>query len=384
MVKIAIIDTGIDIEQLQYKTIVEDSYVINNSLLPVRIVGRSNITEQHGTICAQILEKDLARFNINYSIIDINAFCTPDNETSLYTEIDRIASALELCLELKVQLVSLSLGIQIIRKIKKLENVLKRLELNNTIIVAAGDNNKKIGLPAFYSYVLGVENDYTKIISTDQIVYSEKCLRGIQVSARCPFSDSRLSNSYTVPVVVARIARYIDKGMNDLDEIINELKKETPLDLLYTIEKEHTNELLCCCGQYSIPHININIKEIEKSLKIAELMLNQMSELQYDGICIVGGYKAMQDIRFFNNKLLYNNLEKAICFFERYSNVDYIVSCGNISSVREGPDISVYIKGNKLFIANTDRAVYQDDYIKYRDINYAGIISGELIKDVES
>lgn len=384
MVKIAIIDTGIDIEQLQCRTIVEDAYIIDNNLIPVKVFDRSNITEQHGTICARILEKYLAYNNVDYSIIDINAFYAKDNKSSLYTEVDKLTSALELCLELKVQIVSLSLGIQIIRNIKKLENAVKKLELNNTIIIAAGDNNKKIGLPALYSHVLGVEMDYSKNLGIDQIVYSEKCFRGIQVSARCPFSDSRQSNSYTVPVVVSRIAQYIDIGINNLDEIVNELKKETPSDLLHIIEKEYKNELQCCDVQYSIPHININIEGKDDSLRLAEILLNQMSEIQYDGICIYDCEKDIQDIRFFNSEVLYNNLENAICFFEQYSNVDYIVSCGNISSVREVPDMSIYIKGKELFITNTGRTVYHDDHMNYRDINYAGIISRELTKDVES
>ena len=72
MVRIAIIDTGIDIKELQNKQIIDTRFIIHNGDLVEISHGYSYpLISNHGTICAQILEEYMPT-NIEYRIIDIN------------------------------------------------------------------------------------------------------------------------------------------------------------------------------------------------------------------------------------------------------------------------------------------------------------------------
>ena len=181
----------------------------------------------HGTVCAAVLDFCAG----DYELINIRMLGSSDSK--VFGEIDLLAKALNLCMELKVDVVSLSAVSSILSDSKKLFNITRELS-KQASIVSALDNRLFVTVPTSYPHVLGVRNDNLEALNPGGLAYRALDPFSANIFANCNFPFLREmrrhpSNSFAVPVVAAHINDLLNCGIAH-DEIGTALQnlKEYP------------------------------------------------------------------------------------------------------------------------------------------------------------
>lgn len=144
MMKIAIIDSGINPQKFERIHLAKKLYVQNGKIVPdYRLYYPNN----HGTVCASVIDKYLAH---DISLISINVF------NGRRGNINNLILALKWCFHNKVKLINLSCGSVDETDGALLKKVMEHYDYSKGIIVAAQSNANYRTYPACLSKVLGV------------------------------------------------------------------------------------------------------------------------------------------------------------------------------------------------------------------------------------
>ena len=136
MYKVAFIDDGI-MEGIQELPEQVRKYKIRNGVLEEKKEHSSLFCLSHGTMCFLIFAEYV--IDKEYILYDIQIL----NELTSSGNVKDLAEALRFCLDEKVDLINMSLGIT--HHIdSEGEDILKKLHTNGTIMVAAQNNNNQI------------------------------------------------------------------------------------------------------------------------------------------------------------------------------------------------------------------------------------------------
>lgn len=218
MPKIALIDTYVN-----------PRYIKNGTVRHIKLLqGEEHDDESisHGTLCAMLIDCCTSDYDL------INIQILPDAGTrKSFGSIDNLAEALDMCIELDIDIISMSAVTSLLSDSKLIYAKAKRLS-EKTVIVGALDNAKYITVPTSYPFVIGVQNDGDNCLTPGEIAYKHDEIFGTDLYANCDFEfldDMGFvpSNSFAVPVAVAYINNLM-KIENLTPEFVWEILRSLP------------------------------------------------------------------------------------------------------------------------------------------------------------
>jgi len=143
--KIGIIDTGID---AYYANNIQGAYIFEAPTGEI-IVRTDSVqdTSGHGTMCYRIIKETCP--NTDFFIVKIfNGWP--------FTKENILIKAIELCIEQKVSIINISLGIQTETISDELHELLNLARTLNIAVISSGHINNKTCFPACHDKVIGV------------------------------------------------------------------------------------------------------------------------------------------------------------------------------------------------------------------------------------
>lgn len=217
MGRIALLDTAVDPGRIHCKAF--SSYRICEA---GRQAEGSAIS--HGTACAMVLDQ----FASDYELVHIQILSEPDVPGKKpMGDVRCLKEGLSLCRKLGVDIISLSAVSSLLSDSGCLLPILQELS-EKSIIVSALDNRHYITIPASYPFAVGVQSDPEGLLCPGELAYQSKDIFGAGLYANCDMQMLKKmgifpSNSFAVPVAVARINEWVDNGM-DVWQCIRQLK----------------------------------------------------------------------------------------------------------------------------------------------------------------
>lgn len=142
MKRVAIIDDEIHTGLLKHRNGQIEKHGIENNTLKKISLNEGTLKLSHGTICAQILEHYA---QVEYELINIKLLRekTDDIQTKDIgqAEVQQLKLALEKCIALNVDIISMSLGLTVLNDARVLDIIIAQLNEMGVIMVAAGSNS---------------------------------------------------------------------------------------------------------------------------------------------------------------------------------------------------------------------------------------------------
>ena len=169
----------------------------------------------HGTMCAMVLDHCAD----DYELVNIRIF--DSDEGKVFCDVELLAKALNLCLELDIDVISLSAVSSILSDSRHLYGVTKKLS-DRAAIVSALDNRRYVTVPTSYPHVFGVRSDHSGLLLPGEVAYHAGDPFSANLYANCGFPFLRdmgrgQSNSLAVPVVAAYVNGLFNEGYNISD-----------------------------------------------------------------------------------------------------------------------------------------------------------------------
>ena len=148
MIKIGIIDSGIDEINLNGKSNIKGIY-LKKDYRTKEVHYCEDIFDQigHGNDCFKI---------ISSLISDASYYLVKVFEKELVTDIDILVEAIQVCVDQHVDIINISAGVKADKMPELLRNVCDRAYNNNAVIVSAQHNQGSRCYPANYTKVIGV------------------------------------------------------------------------------------------------------------------------------------------------------------------------------------------------------------------------------------
>ena len=176
MNRIAIIDDEINCSFIDGIRITK--YRLNGTELKPIQYQSDNIPEYgHATVCAKILSTYAKGFEI------INIVIMKDRRHP--ATIEALCNALEACIELNIELVSMSLRSQYLSDSIYLRKVVEKIHKKGIIMVSALSNDNFYTVPAGLSEVIGVCQEQQDLLLPGEVVYLTENFWDIQLIANC-------------------------------------------------------------------------------------------------------------------------------------------------------------------------------------------------------
>ena len=368
MVKVAIIDDEIHVGMLLHSSRLTEKYLIKNHTIKKISFKEETLKLSHGTICAQILEHYA---QAEYELINIKLLKekTDNIRTKDFgqAEVQQLKLALEKCLELGVDIISMSLGSTVLNDARVLDGVIARLNEVGVIIVAAGSNNGHYSIPSMYPEVIGVQHDGIHILKRGEMVYDPDNHLGIEVTAGFGFKRYVACNSYTVPIVVARILKYMDQGARQKNEIISLLEADSPQSIAKIFQQFSMNDMMDSDTVLDIPHICIVQNDEGDSVdSFTTVMMNCFErENQHCALIVkkadksrIGIFETEKyNIPVKNLLAFVSNRASPDAVFTSWKEEDYHIA---IKELDISPDVLVRIDGENIFAQNDEETVIYD------------------------
>ena len=196
---------------------------VNKRMLryPERLVKTVRLTEDKGETCndlntrhATLIAGILEQLASGYQIVNIAVL---GQEHS--ARIADLITALNMCIELDADIVSMSMGSALPTDALQLYPITKEIADHGTVIVAAQSNSGEWTFPAAFRHVLGVQCDLVERLPPGGIDVHESNLLGIDITASCRGlllnrDDNR--NSFAVPVAVAKLLTFPQLNVQQL------------------------------------------------------------------------------------------------------------------------------------------------------------------------
>lgn len=204
MSRIVLIDTKIDASLLRCSSFA--AYDVTGS--PSQPSGRLS----HGTACALVLD----HCTEDYSLISVEAFSDSAAGQKPRGSIEALRDALQLCLDLQPDIVSLSAGSTTLSNSSLIAGLCMEI-CRKSVFVAALDNLRYVTVPASYPFVFGVQSDRAGLLAPGQLACRPGDLFGAELYANCAFDfltryGCTPSNSLAVPVAAASINQLLNAG----------------------------------------------------------------------------------------------------------------------------------------------------------------------------
>lgn len=210
--KVVIIDSGIDLKMYDlYKNVKQSS--------SYKLDTKGNVIEDnaimfrhpHGTAIAMIIKRLFDKVEIfNMNILDEN----------LMSDGRILIHALKKAIEIKPDIIHLSLGTTKLKYKYALSKIIKNAEKNNIIVVSAYSNDGKNSYPAALKHVIGVKSseisDNYSIYFNKNIFYAPPII--IYDELECFLKYKRLCGN---SIAAAYIAGYMCKIINSKQNINN-------------------------------------------------------------------------------------------------------------------------------------------------------------------
>lgn len=162
----------------------------------------------HGALCAAVILRACPQM----PIISIKIM-----EQGTAGDIRRLSTALNWCLENNVSLVHMSLGTLVYELKDRIEDTVRRLLENGTLMVAAFHNRNIPTWPAVFPGVFGVRADKRGVLENRDIAFDRdfpgsrenSLIACISENLGEGLEDIRYANSFAAPVVTAKLARMV-------------------------------------------------------------------------------------------------------------------------------------------------------------------------------
>ena len=345
MIKIAILDTKVEKNRLKNRKF---RYY---SVLNGRDSGVESALCSHGTVCAMILDY----LTKDYELINIQIMEEPpSNQGKPMGYIEDLRKGLELCLDLKPDLICMSAVTSVLSDSKELYSLVKKISEKSTVI-AALDNKGYVTVPSSYPFVIGVLADRENILGPGEVMYREDGWLCSNVFANCQFDwlkEHRCtpSNSLAVPVVAAKLNDWINQGK----EILKMLKQtEKPNLKLGTLQ-------LPVIDREQVPVAVIYSQDVTKAYRACIRTMDCLyADYGVQAVCL-SGTEETYDIRV--KKL--RSVEKDLPVMQRYYRADLIflaLDMEHYMDVKDFDDIDLFI-----YLNETDelfRASYENKSI---------------------
>lgn len=170
----------------------------------IKMINSNNVSHPHGTVISTILTS-LCK---NVEIISINIL---DNDLASDGRI--LIYAIKQAIELKPQIINLSLGTTLHNYKVRLIKLIKKAYKKNIIVVSAAENSGKISYPAFLKGVVGVKRSNN---SDNCINYKDNFFIGPgNVTDISEVKNMNLPNACGNSISAAYITGYIAKLVED-------------------------------------------------------------------------------------------------------------------------------------------------------------------------
>ena len=381
--KVAFIDTGINTNYLKNPERVTSRFIINNGQsekYPLFTSSSKSISDDHGTMCARIFEHYAEDYD--YQIVDIKVlnsiYDTDDNEVIGKGNIKDLNKALELCLDLNVDIISMSLGSLLLSDSRYVRDIIDELNNNGVMIVAANSNSRKLSIPAVFPEVFGVEYDIWGILKPGEILYCPKDPLRIDIISAFEFEDELPSNSYAVPIVTARINKYISEGKNGRPEIARAFMEDCGECELLAKKKYMADDTPC-----ELPHIKVIAYEppIIAYEYVKDIMDCLTDKHNCECACLFGMGKPI-DCRFFDMRQFDMPFDQVVSVFEKYADLSVLFSIWDTKNEPDDidADVTITIKNDQTLIINDEGIVIYDSLKSGKNLN--GTQAGNLLANV--
>lgn len=331
---IALIDNIINLNYIIHTNNVKTYCIINNVITQrPNNWQEKNIT--HATICTSILESLIE----DYQLINIEIINT---DVSLCS-VENLAKALTFCMEMQVDVISLSIGTTRLSDSIILYPIIKKMASKGIIVVAAHSNQGYMTLPAAYSEVIGVVANKTELFQNSDMYTIPHNQFGIDIISAYKQNfnlfplEAYFGNSFVVPVVVACVCKIIKSGIKqNVDFIKLELQK--CLQVSFTDINKYFNYYYSI-DDYNVPNVLIMSKNNCISIQIINLLEYLAIVQNVEAVCITD--RDIEDIRFvqFNKekKTLKEDIKN-----NYYANIDLIFFW------LQGKNIQIILKNLKI------------------------------------
>lgn len=222
-IKAAIIDDGVDVSQFNdiRSLIVKKDLNIEENFC---VSDKNN----HATTCLKIIQKFSDIGNMDWYSIKIL-----DDDSKL-ANINQFLKALELCTELGVKIIHLSIGTSIYNDFEYVAKYINRLCEKGVIIVAASSNNGTVTYPAYMNNVISVKNH--NLLKDNKYIFNENPMDHVDFSASSSHiiridNDINLtphSNSYAAPIITAKVISILNNNpVASFEEVYSLLIKDS-------------------------------------------------------------------------------------------------------------------------------------------------------------
>ena len=365
MKRVAIIDDEIHTGLLKHRNRLIEKHVIENNTLKKISLNEDTLKLSHSTICAQILEHYA---QVEYELINIKLLRekTDDIQTKDIgqAEAKQLKLALEKCAALKVDIISMSLGSTILNDARVLDNTIEQLNEMGVIMVGAGSNIGHFSVPAMYPEVIGVQHDGIHILKRGEMIYDPCNVLGIEVTAGFGFKRYIACNSFTVPIVVARILKYMDQGLRHKNEIVERLIRESPKRILKIFQQSTCNDIVDIDTDLDIPHLCI-VQDKEDDSFITVLM--ECFERENQHCALIEKEANKYSIGIFETKKYNISVKNLLAFVSTHASLDAIFTSWkeeDYHSIKNelgaAPDVLIYVDGENIFAENDEGIAIYD------------------------
>lgn len=331
--KIAIIDDEIN-EKYVKNVLIEKIYVINNMNIT------NNIENTHSTKILAILNK-MAK--VDFQVVNIIVF-----DEGKSTTIKSLQTALQICLDLDINIICMSLGTTRISEYDFMRNEIMQLYQKGVLLVAALNNDYHITLPACVKQVLGVRYDHLENTQFNRMIYSENDALNIECVVQYDFEklDNYIipSNSFALPILVGQIINKCKReDLKDKSKVllkvcdIKQTYSEDYVELIQPLEQE-------------VPVCLLKLEEDKDISLMQEYIkyINYKHGLEVGSICL----ESMNN----SNDLLTFSLEK-LENVEVIKNIISAINADIIFLVYKTPNLLRYLK--KVIVVNINIVCYK-------------------------
>ena len=341
---VAILDDGVSKLFFPIPPFFEEKYVTEECDSPVSI--------SHATIVANIIQK----YSNNCIFTSIKVLDNNGDGT-----LQALIKGVELCLEMNVDIIHMSIGTTRFYKTAKLVKLLERVAKKKICVIAAQSNSMLYTIPACLNEVIGVRHS-DECLPEDYIIQINNW-DGVDIltSSRHHITIKNEgekillpSNSFAAPYITSLIANIIsEKGRMPKSQIINELCKNAKrikhTDFMINDVYDHKtvfsadynfSRRLYINRQAHVPVISLNCLN-QKHIGIANKIIAIFNEMN------INIYPALKSPDSPNTI----NWQQLICFVELKYDIDAIL----INNINELSDIIIEFEEKNILLKAFDQ-----------------------------
>lgn len=357
-IKLVIIDSGVCKNHIVFKNSSFKGIFIKQNYKENKIEISHDIEDKigHGTAITYILSS--LRKHVDIYIVKIfNDEMDVDYDTY-------IAALQYINNNLHPDILHLSNGISMCNDIEELRKTCDLLTNNGTIIIAAFDNSGCISYPAAFPNVIGVDMTLNckKVTDFEFVKKSIVNIRAAAVTQTLPWKDGKYQlvsgSSFIAPYITILIVDLLKKGINNLNNILDELSKKA-----IRIYEEQKYEEIENCFKINKAIVFPFNKEIHSLVRYSELL----------SFKLIGVY----DSKYFSNI----NKKTSELLNSKLRN-DYIVK--NIDSIDWNSDFDTIILGHTREIEKLTGKNYKSYVIRKAINNGKNIYAFDDLKNYSS